>query len=135
MSVMVEYVEELTPWTDEDWQKLLCAVARERQRIRNTIPPITEPMGKYWDQPPVAEIRIDDEFATMSQKTFDALHDYSCSKPTGVYPGKMWRRHDGAFDRKFLAAGGKPTWLLVWFGESRIGPGFCSNNYRKIVII
>lgn len=28
----------------------------------------------------------------------------------------------------------KRRWLLVWFGESEIGPGFCSNNFRVIII-
>ncbi len=101
----------------------------------NTIPPITEPLGRYWEQPDLSAILIDDEFALMSRKTFDALSEYSASRPSGVYPGKMWKRHDGAFDRNFLAHGGKPEWLLCWYGESEIGPGYCSNHGRKIILL
>jgi hypothetical protein len=100
----------------------------------HVIPPITDPLGSAWDQPPVTEILIDGTHALMTLATFESLSEYSASKPTGVYPGKMWKRYDGAFDREFLARGGKPTWLLCWYGESRIGPGYCSNNYRQILL-
>jgi hypothetical protein len=101
---------------------------------KNIIPPITDPMGQNWEQPDTALIEIDSEFARMSTRTFEALAEYSASRPTGVYPGKMWRRHDGAFDREFLRKGGRPEWLLCWYGESEIGPGYCSNHHRKIVL-
>lgn len=98
----------------------------------NAIPPITEPMGKHWDQPPIADIQIDDTHALMGQKTFDALAEYSASFPSGVYPGKMWKRHDGLHDDTCPVE--MRRWLLVWFGESKIGPGFCLNNFREIII-
>lgn len=101
---------------------------------KNVIPPMTHPLASYWEQPPTSEILIDDEYALMTQKTFHALQDYSASRPSGVYEGKMWKRHDGAYDQEFLSKGGKPQWLLCWFGLSEIGPGFCSNHSRKILI-
>lgn len=44
------------------------------------------------------EAVYDDTHALMRTSTFRALPEYSCSVPTGVYPGKTWRRHDEAGD-------------------------------------
>ena len=41
-----------------------------------------------------------------------ALPEYSCTVPTGVKIGKMWRRYDGSFDRRFIERGGVPIWLI-----------------------
>ncbi len=101
--------------------------------VKNTIPPITHELGRHWKQPPTSEILIDDTHALMTRKTFEKLAEYSASKPTGVYEGKMWRRHDGSFDREFLARGGKPVWLLCWYGESELRD-FVSNNSRIILL-
>ena len=51
----------------------------------------------------------------ISRHDFWELQEYSASAPTGVYYGKMWRRHDGAFDQEFLARGGKPTWFVCQY--------------------
>ena len=48
----------------------------------------------------------------LTRAEFDALPEYSCSLPTGTAVGKRWKRHDGSFDRAFLARGGKPTWMV-----------------------
>lgn len=100
----------------------------------NVIPPMTHPYGKYWDQPSTSDILLDDSHALMSRRTFESLREYSATNPTGAYEGKMWRRHDGAFDRGFLAAGGKPEWLLCWYGIDE-SADFVSNNSRKIILI
>lgn len=47
-----------------------------------------------------------------------ALPEYSCTVPTGVRIGKKWRRHDGSFDRDFMARGGKPVWLIGSYEEA-----------------
>lgn len=108
-------------------------LALEKLEAAEPIPRITDPLGKHWDQPDRSEILLDDTHALMTAATFVHLAEYSATRPTGVYPGKMWRRHDGAFDFQFLAAGGKPEWLLCWYGES--GPGYCSNHSRKIILV
>ncbi len=54
-------------------------------------------MGRNWDQPPTSDILIDDEYALMTKATFDRLAEYSCSTPSGVYPGKMWRVDNAAY--------------------------------------
>ncbi len=98
---------------------------------KNTIPPVTHPYGKYWKQPPLDGILIDDTHALMSERDFASLAEYSATNPTGAYEGKMWRRHDGKFDRHC-----KPEdcrWLLCWFGFSD-KPDMVSNNYRQILL-
>ena len=85
------------------------------------IPPITDRLGQYWDQPNTDEILLDDTCALMKQETFDMLADYSCSRPTGVYAGKMWKtkKPDG--------------WWLMWYGLTE-DPAICSVNARRIVL-
>lgn len=70
------------------------------------IPPITDPLGKHWEQPDRTEIKIDDDIATMSQRTFDKLSEYSASQPTRAYDGKMWKSHV------------RGVWYLRWFGPA-----------------
>jgi hypothetical protein len=109
-----------------------------RQRtflMKNVIPPMTHELSRYWEQPLAAEILVDDVHALMTRATFDKLAEYSASNPTGAYEGKMWKRLDGEFDEEFKAHGGVPEWLLCWFGESQIGPGYVSNNHRKILLL
>ena len=88
------------------------------------IPPITDPMGRHWDQPPREDILVDDEHAVMTASTFTALLEYSSSIPSGVYDGKMWRRHDY----------GDCLDLLMWFGPSD-DPGKCKVNSRIILLV
>lgn len=108
-------------------------IAIEKIEASEPIPLMTHPLGQHWDQPDRSAIVIDDTHALMTRATFYELHDYSASNPTGAYEGKMWRRHDGAFDREFLAQGGKPEWLLCWYGRSD-RPGYVSNNSRVIIL-
>jgi hypothetical protein len=100
--------------------------------MESVIPAITDPLGAHWDQPPLSAITIDDTHALMTDCTFKALHEYSSTLPTGVYPGKMWRRHDGIFDRQCAPADWQ--WLLCWYGESD-KPDQCSINIRKVLIV
>ncbi len=90
----------------------------------NAIPVITNPLGKYWKQPEVEQIELDDTHALMSKEIFDELLEYSCSQPTGVYEGKMWKSKtiDG--------------WILRWFAEDpRDNENYCSNNSRLILTV
>ena len=92
---------------------------------KNFIPPITDPLGKHWEQPDRARILIDDTHAVMSQDDFEKLLDYTASQPTGTYVGKMWRAQYGK--------PGSRKWYLCWFGKDP-DPKFLSNNYREILI-
>lgn len=101
--------------------------------MKNEIPPITDPMGRHWYQPKLTGILMDDTHCILTQDQFDRLPEYSASIPSGVYPGKAWKRNDGAFDEAFRAAGGKLRWLLGWYGETD-DPEKCSINWREVLI-
>jgi hypothetical protein len=75
----------------------------------NSIPPITDPDGRYWTQPDRDGILIDDKYACMSEGDFDLLKNYSLSTPTGTYVGKMWKMHHNG------------KWYLRWY-DSLDGP-------------
>jgi hypothetical protein len=87
-----------------------------------TIPPITDPLGRYWEQPDTSKILIDDEVALMDQRTHDDLAEYSASTPTGVYPGKAWKAC--RFGKSYLR----------WFGEPDGHPDGLPTYTRPIVI-
>lgn len=94
------------------------------------IPPITDRLGMYWDQPDVANILLDDTHALMSKADFDKLSEYSTSDPTGVYVGKAWKsvrivEHEGKYFRD--------GWWLKWYGYSN-DPTRCSYNQRIILL-
>lgn len=86
-------------------------------------------MGKYWHQPAIEEILIDDTHALMTVQTLERLADYSHSQPTGVYPGKMWRSK-----MKHPTRPHEAQWWLCWFGEHP-DPTICTNNYRRILVV
>jgi hypothetical protein len=88
----------------------------------NEIPPMTDSFGVHWRQPSREQIVIDGLHALMDKATFDLLAEYSTSRPSGVYDGKMWRRHDDELG-----------WLLVWYGPSP-DPKKCSINNRVILL-
>lgn len=79
------------------------------------VPPMTNPLGRYWDQPPREEIAIDDDVALMSQKTFNVLLNYSHTLPSGKYEGKMWKAHfsDGWYLRWYVNDPDDPQGLLI----------------------
>lgn len=97
----------------------------------HTIPPIIDPMGKHWDQPPTSAILIDDKHAVMTDATFKSLCEYSGTIPTGVYAGKMWRRFHGKHDPRCRPEDRK--WFLFWYGYCD-DPNQCSINGREILI-
>lgn len=102
------------------------------------IPAITHPKGRYWTQPSREAILVDDVHALMTEAVFERLPEYSATVPTGVYEGKMWRRHDGLYAnierRQRNLPDGPQEWLLCWYGPSD-QPDHCSINYRKILLV
>lgn len=109
-------------------------MARTEQAVEHIIPPITDPLGRNWDQPSREEIAIDDHHALMTRATFERLAEYSASYPSLVYPGKMWKRYDGIYDPDFLRAGGRPSWKLCWYVLSGKGLGACLVDFRDILL-
>lgn len=87
------------------------------------IPAMTDELGRYWRQP--ADIRdapIDGSHVLLTRRQFDGLSDYTASLPSGVYPGKCWRRR--------TAVG----WVLVWFGVDPKNKAVCTIESRFIRI-
>lgn len=85
-------------------------------------PEMTNPLGKYWDQPPRELVLIDDETAVMDMATFAKLPVYQTSEPSGVYVGKMWVRH--AWN----------DWFLLFYDQSE-SPDKCWVRSRKIIFL
>jgi hypothetical protein len=85
------------------------------------IPPMVHPLGKQWNQPKLEDINMSGDFAVMSKKSFDELHNYTGSMPSGVYEGKMWRTEttDG--------------WYLCWYVD--IPDNKCETKVKKIKIL
>jgi hypothetical protein len=73
------------------------------------IPKMTDPLGRHWKQPRGLHSRVELYFshAYISEKDWNALPRYESSTPSGVYPGKVWRR-------------GK---YLCWYGPEQQGTG------------
>lgn len=89
------------------------------------IPKMTHELSSAWDQPSRSEILLDGDhkIAYMTQHTMNQLPTYSCSQPTGVYEGKMWK-----------GQGRDGTWFLLWFGPSEF-EGHCGTYRRTIKIV
>ena len=133
---------------DIDFSSITKAVEDVINRLDiNTIPPVTDPLGKSWVQPKVEDITVYSDVAIMSLEDFNLLEDYSSSQPSGVYHGKMWKSCVEQFPNKkgieyYREHGPLPEdktlwpWKLCWFSYDRTGnPKYLSNNYRLIRIV
>lgn len=108
------------------------SIALKRAEDLEVIPKMIHPLSKYWKQPNRKLIQIDANYALMSKEVFEQLADYSCSVPSGVYEGKMWRCEVGAYDPRVKLE--DRYWILRWWGKSE-DPDKCSCESRKILII
>lgn len=99
---------------------------RNREGRVSAIPPITDPMGRYWDQPAQSKILIDETHALMLESTLKELCNYSATNPSGVYDGKMWRRQVDYYDET-------KGWILCWYAPCD-DPQRCSINCRSVLI-
>lgn len=86
------------------------------------IPEITDPLGKYYDQPATSEIILNGDLALMNRTTFEKLHNYSSSRPSALYIGKMWKS-------KVYS-----DWVLRWCDVSDKGDGYTTIQMRIIVV-
>lgn len=111
-------------------QKSLAGIALARFQ---TIPPMTEPLGRHWQQPDPDAILVDEHHAVMTRESFEQLLEYTGTIPTGAYAGKMWRRHQVDIDAR---RGGvfSSLWLLCWYSDDPEHAGYCRINYREILI-
>jgi hypothetical protein len=96
------------------------------------IPKMTHPLSSAWDQPDHSTFLFDDTHVLMSKKAFDELKEYSCSQPTGVYDGKMWKTNEFAYRKS--PDGRKESWLLKWYGPCD-NSEMCRTYYREILLV
>lgn len=82
------------------------------------IPLITNPMGRSWKQPSLSRLSFVEGYVIMDAATFNELHNYELTYPSGVYEGKMWR------------SGG----LLMWYDNHDTDPNLCSVKSIPIAI-
>lgn len=87
------------------------------------IPPIINHLGLGWSQPDHREWLFDDTHVVMPARDLEQLRDYSASRPTGVYPGKVWR-DKSAFDAH---------WRVCWWAESPESHQLCRMHSRLAV--
>jgi hypothetical protein len=87
---------------------------------QSIIPPITDPMGKHWNQP--KNVKIMFSSAWIDRSSFEQLMTYQTSLPSGVYEGKMWKRIEGE------------DWMLCWYEDSKTKKGYCDIKKLKIRI-
>lgn len=87
------------------------------------IPPITDPLGRHWNQPSREEIAVDEKHAVLSRKTLEKLMNYSHTYPSGTYEGKMWRlvTDDGVN-------------VLCWYVQ-HADPSKLTVKYREILLL
>ena len=78
------------------------------------------PPGSY---PPIC---FDSSGFLISQKDFDALPEYSRSKPTGVYDGKCWKAYDAENDQ---------WWIGCYIEENPPHPDGMLTPYRKALVV
>lgn len=60
----------------------------------------------------------------MSRKAFDSLGEYSCSQPTGVFVGKVWKRD------LFFGTGHEPFWVICEYVAHPTKPDMCRTDVR-----
>ena len=88
----------------------------------NDIPVMTDPLGRYWEQPSRDAILTDAVYAVMTMATWKSLCNYETSIPTGAYPGKMWRRQRDA-----------ETPTLCWYDVHPTKPDMCLVHTREVL--
>lgn len=91
--------------TDSDQAIKLSEMMAKPVTGMDIIPEMTDPLGKHWSQPDRKAIVILNGIAVMGITSYMKLMEYSTSYPSGVYPGKMWKRINSG------------THYLCWYGE------------------
>jgi hypothetical protein len=69
---------------------------------------------------------------TLSRAEFDALYEYSTSRPTGVYPNKRWKRNERHIHRD----ANQDIWILGEYLPSRTRDPdrYCELRWSRILV-
>jgi hypothetical protein len=94
-----------------------------------TIPPMVHPLSKAWEQPEHSEIKFAFGCAWVSEKTFKEFKNYSHSRPTAIYAGKMWRREYILKTKESI----QTRHLLCWCVDSK-KEGYCDIKEIELLI-
>lgn len=106
-------------------------VALNLRSAADIIPPMTDPLGKYWEQPELSKIKIAGNVeALMTRATFKEIKDYTASRPTGLYVGKMWRRNEAYKENGVFS----DNWML-YYCDHHNDPGYVSIRAIKIFLL
>lgn len=84
------------------------------------IPEMSHPLGKHWEQPDRQMIFMREGKAHLDAQDFHKLKSYDSSLPSGVYPGKMWKRTNSDVS------------YLCWYGEDK--NGHCTIHHMPIEV-
>lgn len=97
----------------------------QENQDRNVIPDLNSFYARHLVQPDKSHILVSDTEAIMSYDTSVQIRVYNHTKPSGVYPGRMWRQ--------CLETGES---YLLWFSEEYELNGImvCNIESRKIRI-
>lgn len=87
------------------------------------VPLITDPMARYWKQPPAGMVLLDGVHALMPREAFEFLQDCTGKAPTPSYVGQMWR---GQF---------KGKWWLMWYEQELLDDSRLTTNFREILTV
>ncbi len=96
-----------------------------------SIPEMTHPLSKGWDQPSTKLIEFTKDSAVMSKRTLDSLLEYSNTNPSGVYAGKMWKLAQLIRLKNSLRV--RRRWYLCWYEDSK-EPGYCTTVRVRVRI-
>jgi len=87
----------------------------------NTIPAMTDPLGRHWRQPyNIRQAPMDDTHVLLTPAQVNELMEYSSTYPSGTYDGKCWKAEQ---DNELY---------LCWYHPSP-NPGKIGIDYRLIL--
>lgn len=82
------------------------------------------PLSRHWDQPERSKLFfLNEEVVGMTDETWQELSEYSCSTPSGVYAGKMWKSID------------RDGWWLCWYSDSPRNENMCEVKYCRALVL
>jgi hypothetical protein len=99
----------------------------------NIIPIMDDPLSVAWQQPrDIRSMPMDEKIILLRPDQLEELPEYSYTIPSGVYPGKCWKREEMKMRGFRWAPSGR--WWLGWYGIHS-DPKRCTINWRIIEVV
>ena len=86
------------------------------------VPAITDPLGRYWPQPPRDRVLLDGVHALVSRQGFAMLQDCTGRRPEPARAGMMWR------------ANFRGKWWLMWYEPDVLTPETLAVQWRELLV-